>query len=53
MKKLLAGLLVAGILSVTTSPVLAYAGINDVSKDYWAQTEIASVAVNRTAPMLE
>ena len=46
MKKLLAGLLVAGILSVTTSPVLAYAGINDVSKDYWAQTEIASVVDN-------
>lgn len=43
MKKLLAGLLVAGMLSITTSPVLAYAGINDVSKDYWAQTEIASV----------
>lgn len=43
MKKLLAGLLVAGMLSITTSPVFAYAGINDVSKDYWAQTEIASV----------
>ncbi len=46
MKKLLAGLLVAGILSVTTSPVLAYAGINDVSANYWAQTEIASVVDN-------
>jgi len=46
MKKLLAGLLVAGVLSVTTSPVLAYAGINDVSKNYWAQTEIASVVDN-------
>ncbi|MBP3821563.1 S-layer homology domain-containing protein [bacterium] len=43
MKKLLAGLLVAGILSITTSPVLAYAGINDVDANYWAQTEIASV----------
>ena len=43
MKKLLAGLLVAGMLSITTSPVFAYAGINDVSKDYWAQTEIAAV----------
>ena len=43
MKKLLAGLLVAGMLSITTSPVLAFAGINDVSENYWAQTEIASV----------
>ena len=43
MKKLLAGLLVAGMLSITTSPVLAYAGINDVDANYWAQTEIASV----------
>ena len=46
MKKLLAGLLVAGILSFTTSPVLAFAGINDVSEGYWAQTEIASVVNN-------
>ncbi len=43
MKKLLAGLLVTGMLAMTTSPVLAYAGIDDVSKNYWAQTEIASV----------
>jgi hypothetical protein len=43
MKKLLAGLLVAGMLSITTAPVFAYAGINDVEKSYWAQTEIASV----------
>ena len=46
MKKLLAGLLVAGMLSITTSPVLAYAGINDVDANYWAQTEIASVVGN-------
>ena len=43
MKKLLAGLLVAGMLSITTAPVFAYAGINDVDASYWAQTEIASV----------
>ncbi len=43
MKKLLAGLLVAGMLSITTAPVFAYAGINDVDANYWAQTEIAAV----------
>ena len=44
MKKLLAGLLVAGMLSITTSPVLAsYAGIKDIDANYWAKTEIASV----------
>lgn len=43
MKKLLAGLLVCGILTVTTMPAFAYNGINDVSKDYWAQSEISSV----------
>ena len=43
MKKLLAGLLVAGMLSITTAPVFAYAGINDVDANYWAQTEIAEV----------
>ena len=43
MKKLLASLLVCGMLSVNVVPAFAYAGIDDVSKDYWAQTEIASV----------
>ncbi len=43
MKKLLAGLLVAGMLSITTSAVFAYAGIDDVDASYWAQTEIESV----------
>ncbi len=39
MKKLLAGLLVAGMLSITTSPVLAsYAGIKDIDANYWAKT---------------
>lgn len=46
MKKLLAGLLVFGMLSITTAPAFSYAGIDDVSKDYWAQTEIASVVSN-------
>jgi hypothetical protein len=31
------------MLSITTCPVFAYAGINDVDASYWAQTEIASV----------
>lgn len=43
MKKLLAGLLVCGMLAINTVPAFAYAGIEDVSKTYWAQTEIASV----------
>ena len=43
MKKLLAGLLVAGMLSITTSGAFAYVGIKDVAQNYWAQTEIASV----------
>lgn len=43
MKKLLASLLVCGMLSVNVIPALAYQGIDDVNKDYWAQPEIASV----------
>ncbi len=43
MKRLLAGLLVCGMLSVNVVPAFAYNGIDDVSKDYWAQPEIASV----------
>ena len=43
MKKLLASLLVGGFIAMSTMPAFAYAGINDVSKNYWAQTEIASV----------
>ena len=46
MKKLLAGLLVAGMLSLTVVPAFAYAGINDVDSAYWAQTEISSVVGN-------
>ena len=43
MKKLLAGLLVAGMLSITTAPVFAAAKIKDVDANYWARTEIAEV----------
>ncbi len=43
MKKLLASLLVCGMLSVNVMPAFAYAGIADVSENYWAQTEISSV----------
>jgi len=43
MKKLLASLLVCGMLSVNAIPAFAYAGIDDVSANYWAQPEIASV----------
>jgi len=43
MKKLLAGLLVCGMLAINTVPALAYAGIDDVNANYWAQTEISSV----------
>lgn len=43
MKRLLAGLLVCGMLAINTVPAFAYKGIEDVSKTYWAQPEIASV----------
>lgn len=43
MKKLLASLLVGGFIALSTMPAFAYQGINDVSQDYWAQTEISSV----------
>src|SRR5574344_7278 len=43
MKKLLAGLLVCGMLAINAVPAFAYKGIDDVSKTYWAQPEIASV----------
>lgn len=43
MKKLLAGLLVCGMMSINLMPAFAYQGIDDVSQNYWAQTEIASV----------
>jgi len=43
MKKLLASLLVCGMLSVNAIPAFAYAGIDDVNANYWAQPEIASV----------
>lgn len=46
MKKLLAGLLVFGMLSITTAPAFSYAGIDDVDANYWAQTEISSVVGN-------
>ena len=45
MKKLLAGLLVGGFLSLSV-PAFSYQGINDVDQNYWAQTEIASVVSN-------
>ncbi len=43
MKKLLAGLLVCGMLTINTIPAFAFNGINDVTENYWAQTEISSV----------
>ena len=43
MKKLSAGLLVCGMMSINIVPAFAYQGIDDVSQNYWAQTEIASV----------
>lgn len=43
MKKLLASLLVCGMISINAIPAFAYQGIDDVSKNYWAQPEIASV----------
>ena len=43
MKKLLASLLVGGFIAMSTMPAFAYQGIDDVSKTYWAQPEIASV----------
>ena len=43
MKRLLAGLLVCGMLTINAVPAFAYKGIEDVSKTYWAQPEIASV----------
>lgn len=46
MKKLLAGLLVSGMLSFTIAPAFSYAGIDDVDSTYWAQTEIASVVAD-------
>ena len=43
MKKLLASLLVCGMLSINAVPAFAYAGIADVSDNYWARTEISSI----------
>lgn len=43
MKKLLASLLVGGFIAFSATSALAYQGIDDVSENYWAQTEIASV----------
>lgn len=43
MKKLLASLLVGGFIALSATSALAYQGIDDVSENYWAQTEIASV----------
>lgn len=48
MKKLLAGLLAAGIISFNAAPMFAATvSITDVSKNYWAQAEIANVVSNR------
>lgn len=46
MKRLLASLLICGMLSVSVVPAFAYNGIDDVSKTYWAQPEIASVVAD-------
>ena len=46
MKRLLAGLLVCGMLAINTVPALAYNGIDDVEKAYWAQPEIESVVTD-------
>ncbi len=43
MRRLLAGLLLCGMLTINTIPAIAYNGIDDVNKNYWAQTEIQSV----------
>ena len=40
MKKLLAGLLVAGMLSITTAPVFAAAKIKDVDANYWLEQKL-------------
>lgn len=37
------GVVALGLLAATAVPVFAYDGIADVSKDYWAQKEIADV----------
>ena len=42
MKKILASLLVGGFIAFG-APAFAYAGIDDVCENYWAQVEIASV----------
>ena len=42
MKKLLASLLVGGFIAFGV-PAFAYAGIDDVCENYWAQVEIAAV----------
>lgn len=43
MRKVLTGVVALGLLAMTAIPTLAYEGIADVSKDYWAQKEIADV----------
>ena len=43
MRKLLASLLVGGFIAFSTMPAFSYQGIDDVSQNYWAQPEIASV----------
>ena len=43
MKKLLASLLVGGFIAFNFAPAFAYQGINDVTENYWARTEIVSV----------
>lgn len=43
MKKLLASLLVGGFVAFASMPAFSYAGIDDVSQNYWAQPEISSV----------
>lgn len=43
MRKVLTGVVALGLLAMTAIPALAYEGIADVSKDYWAQKEIADV----------
>ena len=40
------GVVALGLLAATAVPVFAYDGIADVSKDYWAQKEIADVVSN-------
>ena len=52
MKKLLASLLVGGFIAFG-APAFAYAGIDDVCENYWAQVEIASVVSDSVMTLID